>query len=145
MGEPATGGSGAMAASEEEQRGRKHVFAVNGSSEFLEAIRVLFESESYNVTTTNFVGETFAQIVAAKPDVVIIDLAYRVRSGWDLLERLQADPQTGGIPVVVVSTTKEYLEQVQAHPSRYGGDRFLAKPFDIDEMLGAIEELVGTA
>jgi len=145
MSETATDGSGVMSASEEEQRGRKHVFAVNGSSEFLGAIRVLFESESYNVTTTNFVGETFAQIAAAKPDVIVIDLAYRVQSGWDLMERLQGDAQTSGIPVVVVSTTKEYLEQAQARPSQYGGERFLPKPFDIDDMLNAIQELVGTA
>jgi len=53
MGEKIANQSLPMQPSEVRQRGRKHIFVVNGASEFLEAARVLFESESYNVTTTN--------------------------------------------------------------------------------------------
>ena len=145
MGETVTQSDGRADAKEELQRGRKHIFAVNGASEFLDAVRVLFESESYNVTTTNFVTETLGQIVAAKPDLMIVDLAIHVQAGWDLLERLRTDPATCDVPVVVVSTDKRYLDEVQADPARYGGQRFIGKPFDIDDMLGAVEELIGTA
>jgi len=68
-----------------------------------------------------------------------------VQAGWDLLERLHADERTRELPVVVVSTDKAFLEEVQASLERYGGRRFLAKPFDIDDMLAAIDELIGTA
>lgn len=132
-------------AEEEHQRGRKHIFAVNGAPEFLDAVRVLFQDESYNVTTTNFVTETFEQIVSARPDLVLVDLAIYVQAGWDLLARLRSDLATCDIPVIVVSTDKTFLDEVQADPARYGGQRFLAKPFDIDDMLGAVRDLIGEA
>ena len=43
------------------QEGRKHVFAINGSPAFLDVVRVLFREEAYNVTTANFVPNSFAQ------------------------------------------------------------------------------------
>ena len=38
---------------------RSHIFAVNGSPDFLDILRELFQQEQYNVTTTNFVPGTF--------------------------------------------------------------------------------------
>ena len=75
----------------------------------------------------------------------VIDLAVSVRAGWRLLERLHDDVLTNGIPVGVVSTDRRLLEEAKARTSQYGGQRFIAKPFDIDDVLAAIEELIGTA
>ena len=134
-----------MGAAEERQTNRKHIFVVNGEPDFLDAMRQLLQSESYNVTTTNFVPETFHQIVALKPDVAIIDLVVSERAGWKLLERIHDDVLTNGIPVVVVSTDQRLLDEARARTAQYGGQRFISKPFDIEDVLGAIEELVGPA
>jgi CheY-like chemotaxis protein len=134
-----------MDEAERSQRQRQHIFVVNGASEFLDIVRELLESEEYNVTTTNFVPQTFDVIVALDPSLVIIDLAIHVRAGWELLEQLHNEVVTNAIPVVVVSTNPEYLERVQADAARYGGQRFLGKPFDIDDLLGAVNELIGPA
>lgn len=127
------------------QMRRKHIFAVNGASDFLNVVRDLLEDESYNVTTTNFVPRTFEQIAALEPSLLIIDLAIHGDAGWDMLERLRADVLTYGIPVIVVSTDASLLERVQADQPRYGGQRFLSKPFDIEVLLRAVDELIGAA
>lgn len=106
-------------------------------------MRLLFESERYDVTMTSIVPKAFDQIVALEPDLLVIDLACHVRAGWDLLERLRADAPTLGIPVIIVSTETACLEEAQAAPSRYGGQRFISKPVDIDAMLAAVDELIG--
>ena len=54
------------------QEARKHVFAINGSPAFLNVIREVFQEEGYNVTTTNFVPASFDQIVALRPDALIV-------------------------------------------------------------------------
>lgn len=56
------------------QEGRKHVFVINGAPAFLNLMRDLFQSESYNVTTTNFVPNSFSQIEARQPDALIVDI-----------------------------------------------------------------------
>ena len=60
---------------ERSQERRKHVFAINASPPFLNIIRELFQEEGYNVTTTNFAPNSFAQIEALHRDALIIDIA----------------------------------------------------------------------
>jgi CheY-like chemotaxis protein len=124
---------------------RRHVFAINASPEFLNIVRELFQEEGYNVTTTNFAPNSFAQIEALQPDALIIDIAIGQEAGWDLLEQLEADADTAGIPALVVSTDPRLLAQAEAHAARYGTHRFLAKPLDLDAMLQAIREMIGEA
>ena len=107
---------------------RKHVFAINSSPEFLNIVRALFQEEGYNVTTTNFAPNSFAQIEALKPDALIIDIAIGQEAGWELLEQLDADADTAGIPALIVSTDPRLLAHAEAHAARYGRHRFWESP-----------------
>ncbi len=124
---------------------RKHIYIVNSSVDLLNILRELLQDESYNVTTTNFVPETFDHISAIKPDLLVIDLALHSRAGWDLLERVHGEALTHGTPVIVLSTEPELLERARSESARSGGQRFMGKPFDIDDVLAAVEELIGSA
>ncbi len=130
---------------EQSRVGRQHIFAVNNSLDLLEIYQLLFQGRDYYVTTTNFVPQTFEQIAAARPSILLIDLAHGERAGWELLERLRGEARTRAIPVVVLSTSKVSLARVQADPARYGGDACIAKPFEIDELLAAVRALIGPA
>lgn len=124
------------------QERRKHVFAINGSPAFLDVVRELFQEQAYNVTTTNFVPTSFAQIAAAQPDALIVDVVVGQSAGWELLERLHAEAATAGIPVLVLSTSPRLLEKAREQAERYGTHRYLDKPFELDAMLGAVREMI---
>ncbi len=130
---------------ERTQMEHPHVFVANNSTDVLDIMREVLQDEQYRVTTTTFVSDTFEQIAALGPDVLVIDVAVSQRAGWDLLERLRGEAATSGIPVIVVSTEPRLLEQAQAEAGRLGGRAFLVKPFDLDAMLGAIRNLIGPA
>lgn len=134
-----------MSDGERAQMARKHIFAVNGSPEFLDVLRQLLQEERYNVTTTNFVPRTFEQIEALAPDLLIVDIAVGLEAGWDLLERLHERAFTKGIPVVITSTDPRLLDRARAESARFGGQTFLAKPLDIEGLLEAIQSLIGSA
>jgi hypothetical protein len=53
--------------------------------------------------------------------------------------------QTQGIPVIVVSTRPGLLDDTRKDPEQYGGDWCLGKPLDLDNLLGAVEQLIGKA
>ncbi|HEY8600042.1 MAG TPA: response regulator [Thermomicrobiales bacterium] len=127
-----------MGAPEHAQRGRPHIFVVNGAPDFFNLMRELLQDEAYNVTTTNYVPATFQQIGGAAPDVLILDLAVGQRAGWDLLAALHADAATAGIPVILVSTDRRHLALATALADRYGPTAVLQKPFDLDEMLALV-------
>lgn len=134
-----------MGHAEQHAAGNKHVFVINGAVEVLEMIRALLQEERYNVTTINFVPRTWEQIAALQPDLLLVDLVVGERDGWDLLERLQQETLTRNIPVIVFSTNPALLERAEEQAARYGGQRYIAKPFDIDELVTAVNDLVGVA
>ncbi len=125
--------------------GNKHVFVVNGSVMVLEFIRELLQAEHYNVTTTNYVPRTWDQIAALQPNLLMVDLVVGQDVGWELLEHLQQEANTRDIPVIVFSTDQALLEQAIEQKQHYGGQRFLAKPFDIQDLLTMVWELIGPA
>ena len=139
------GTEGAGGGEHRRQEGRKHVFAINGSPDFLNIVRDLFQEENYNVTTTNFVPNSFDQIAAVQPDALIVDVVVGQQAGWELLEQLHAEAATTGIPVLVLSTSPRLLEKAQDQAGRYGTHRYLDKPFDLDALLTHIWAMIGEA
>jgi DNA-binding response OmpR family regulator len=134
-----------MGAAEAAQQGRKHICCVNSEAEFLALLATLFSDERYNVTTTNYVPETFEMINSLQPDLLIVDLVIGMQAGWELLERLTSEATTTGIPVIVTSTNQSILDEMHAHPERYGVRQQLVKPFDIDTILGFVSAAIGSA
>ncbi len=128
-----------------EQMQRQHIFVVNGSVEFLDIMRELLQDEQYNVTTTNFVPDTFAQIESANPSLLLIDLVVGEEAGWDLLTSLRRGATTQQIPVILVSTTSSLLDRAREEHVAFGNERYLVKPFDLDELLTMVQDLVGKA
>ena len=128
-----------------EQMQRQHIFVVNGSADFLDVVRELLQDELYNVTTTNFVPRTFKQIETARPSLLIVDLIHGEMAGWDLLAEVRHEAATRDIPVILVSTSKHLLEKAETERVIWGGDRYFLKPFSLDALLQAIQELIGPA
>jgi DNA-binding response OmpR family regulator len=126
------------------QEQRKHIFAINASPDFLNVIRDVFQEEDNNVTT-NFVPNSFEQIAALDPDALIVDIVVGQRAGWDLLEQTIAAAATTGIPVLIVSTNPRLLERAQEQAARYGRNRYLIKPFGLEEILTHIRAMIGEA
>lgn len=108
-------------------------------------MRDVFQDERYNVTTTNFVPNSFEQIAALNPDALIVDIVLGQQAGWELLEQLHEAAATTGIPVLVVSTSPALLDRAQAQAERFGTHRYLVKPFDLNDLLDSIQEMIGKA
>jgi CheY-like chemotaxis protein len=123
---------------------RKHIFAVNGSPDFLLIVREVLADEGYAVTTSDFEPNVFTRVVMRHPDALIVDVAVGESAGWDLLRRLFLEAKTSDIPVLVTSTSPELLEQAREEAGWYGTNRsFLTKPMDLDELVRTIRKMVG--
>ena len=77
-----------------------------------------------------------------QPELAIIDVwLEQMDSGWRLLDKLQRDPHTASLPVVVYSAHDILLSKMQRRfpQSHYV---FLDKPFNIGNLLTTVQELV---
>src|SRR5687768_1492697 len=76
------------------------------------------------------------QARATRPDLVVLDVGMPFMTGDDVHRELRRDPRTRYIPVVFV-TAKNTTAEVAAR-LRNGADDYVAKPFDIDELVARI-------
>ena len=74
-----------------------------------------------------------------KPDLIILDIMLPDGDGRDLLTTLRSDAATVHIPVLMISA-RYTAENVQHGEFKPNG--FLAKPFDIDDLLDRIEGIL---
>ena len=73
---------------------------------------------------------------ATRPDLVVLDVGMPFMTGDEVHRELRRDPRTRYIPVVFV-TAKRTTGEVAAR-LRNGADDYIAKPFDIDELVARI-------
>jgi CheY-like chemotaxis protein len=83
-------------------------------------------------------GIELAQI--HRPKLILLDLNLPDMHGSEVIEKLQSDPSTAQLPVVVLSAdaTPSQIERLLAAGAR----NYLTKPFDIDPFLAVVDEMV---
>ncbi len=78
---------------------------------------------------------------AHRPDLVLLDLHLPDLPGDEVLARLQSDPVTRDVPVVILSA-----DATPGHMSRLlakGARTYLTKPIDVGSLLAVLDELLG--
>jgi CheY-like chemotaxis protein len=73
-------------------------------------------------------------------DFIILDILLPAMNGFEIYEKVQEDPETKGIPVMMVTAWADTLHLSKA--SQMGIKHFLAKPFTEDELLEEILTLL---
>jgi two-component system KDP operon response regulator KdpE len=76
-------------------------------------------------------GKTALELMASKPDLVVLDLGLPDIQGHELLRMIRA--RNEGVPVVVLSSRGDEAGKVQALD--FGADDYVTKPFGMDELL----------
>ncbi len=98
------------------------------------------ESEGYEVQVAL---EGLAAIDALEsfvPDVLVLDVMLPRVNGWSVLARAQELPDERRPAVILVSAVAGVADQARAEGAGVGA--FLAKPFDIDELVRLVDETI---
>ena len=75
-----------------------------------------------------------------KPDVVLMDIVMPGLNGFQATRQLTKDPETGNIPVIVVTTKDQETDKVWG--KRQGAKDYLTKPIDEDTLLKTLNAVL---
>ena len=114
----------------------KKIMIADDDPGIVDAVEMLLEFEGYSVTTT-VDGSTVLDMKEELPDLLLLDIWMSGEDGRDICRQLKATSATKNIPVIMVSASRDIQESALAA----GADDFLAKPFEMNELLAKIEKL----
>ncbi|MBD2092533.1 response regulator [Microcoleus sp. FACHB-1515] len=78
-----------------------------------------------------------------QPSLVLLDFFMPRMNGWEVVQKIQAQPQLQAIPIVMMSGRKEEVEQTA--PELFQYFEFVSKPFEQRSLMEAIRSAMTKA
>lgn len=113
------------------------VLIVDDTLDNLRLLSAMLSDQGYEVRSVTNGSTALIGIQNRPPDLVLLDIAMPGMTGYEVCDRLKADPQTQEIPVIFISALNEVFDKVKAFS--IGGADFITKPFHTEEVLVRIE------
>ena len=111
------------------------VLVVDDDPDILDALSEILEVEGYQVDRARNGREALQRLEQAAPDLVLLDLMMPVMDGWEFARSLGADARP---PIIVLSADRN----VSSKAREIGALGWLAKPFELSELLAAVRRAV---
>jgi CheY-like chemotaxis protein len=122
---------------------RQELLVVEDDDELRELLAETLRGHGFSVVTVTNGREALDRLrSAALPAAVLLDLNMPIMNGWQFCAAKKADGALKMLPVIVLSAA---AKKDPASPYYLDVDEVIAKPIDIDELLVALERLIGGA
>ena len=109
------------------------LLVVDDDREIREALRTALEDEGFTVAVAANGAEALAKIQERRPRLVLLDLMMPIVDGWEVLDRVRADPSLDDVRVCVCSAAPDL-----ASPR---ADFVLRKPFGVEAVMSVVEQV----
>lgn len=117
-----------------------HVLVVDDDRGIREFVRTVLADEGYAVTEATDGQEALERVEAQRPDVILLDMRMPVMDGWEFARTYRQRPGPHA-PIVIVTAALDVAKDAK----EIGADGFLAKPFQLDDLLDLVQRHAGQA
>ncbi len=117
----------------------RKVLLIEDEPNITEAIRFLLTREGWQVDTHAEGTDAVQVVLAARPDLVILDVMLPGKSGMEILRDLREHDEMQGLPVLMLTARGQSRDREMAEQA--GVSRFMTKPFSNTEVLTAVRDL----
>ncbi len=118
---------------------KERILVVDDEPDIVALVAYHLARAGYGVSTASTGPEALAKATAELPALVVLDLMLPGISGFEVLERIRAEPATANIAVLTLTARREEADRVRG--LTLGADDYLTKPFSPQELtlrVGAI-------
>lgn len=114
----------------------KRILVADDSLTIQKAFAMVLGGQDYTLLTARSVDEALVAAKGGRPDLVIADAVLGNGSGYDLCASLKAEPALRSVPVHILASNQNPLDEARAR--RAGADGHLLKPFDSQTLLDTV-------
>jgi len=118
---------------------RPTVMVVDDAEEILRLVWATLE-DSYELVLASDGEEAMELVTQVMPDLMVLDVMMPKLDGYEVCEKMKANPQTADVPILILSarSEKNYVKE----GLRLGADDYLPKPFDPEELELRVKALL---
>jgi DNA-binding NarL/FixJ family response regulator len=118
----------------------KRLLIVDDEPNLLRAVAACLRGEGYEVDTARSGEEALVHVAQRLPDLIVSDIRMPRMDGYAFARQLRGNPRTDLIPIVFLTAKDESSERITG--IRAGVDAYLTKPFEPDELIAVIENIL---
>jgi len=118
----------------------KRLLVIDDEAKLLKAVAVTLQKEGYEVATARGGSEALVRIAETMPDLIVCDIRMPGLDGYELARSLRSHPRTELVPIVFLTAKDERRDRLAGLEA--GVDAYLTKPFDPEELLVVIRNIL---
>jgi len=113
------------------------ILVVDDIEDIRSLLQEALQASGYHTLEAADGREALSMIEAESPDLVILDIAMPVMSGFQVLRQLR---KNSDIPIIMLSARTDTVDKVES--LELGADDYITKPFEIAEMTARVEAVL---
>lgn len=118
----------------------KRILIVEDDPRITAALKVRLNARGYEILTAGNGFEGLKLAMNSRPDLLLLDIMMPMGMGFSVAERLKA-VGLGHIPIIFITASKR--TGLRRTAAKLGAAGFFEKPYDADELVSAIELILG--
>lgn len=118
----------------------KKILVVDDEESIRLVVSFTLEQAGYAVETSANGDDCLEKVYSFNPDLVLLDLMMPMLDGWEVLRLLRSNPETAGIPVILLTAKGEIRDKMFA--LQQGATDFVTKPFSKEELLERLAQVL---
>ena len=122
------------------ERPKTRIMVIDDEARIREFLRGVLERQEYEVLMAANGPDALEQLNVHTVDLILLDLIMPAMDGYEVYRRLRDAASTREVPIIVVSARREQEEPVPLPTDLFR--HFVAKPFQVEELLGKIREVL---
>lgn len=99
-------------------------------------LQALLAKQGYNLAFANNGQEALSQAAELTPDLILLDVMMPDMDGFEVCERLRADPHLAEVPIMMITALDDPKSRLRG--LQMGADDFVTKPFNGIELLARV-------
>lgn len=119
------------------------VLVIEDDVDIIYLVRFILERERYTVNVAADGRAAMARLADPPPSLVLLDIMLPFTDGFQLLERIRAQPAWAAVPVVMLTAKSQERDCVRALDG--GANDYIVKPFRPEELVARVRRLLGRA
>lgn len=119
---------------------KKKILLCDDDEGIVEVIKIILTENGYEVRSLLGGKGIEKKVIEYQPDLIFLDIWMPGIDGKEVTKLLKSDPKTKHIPIIIISA----LNELKTIKNNIGADDFLAKPFDLQDLVNKVKQYTGS-